>query len=76
MASNPLPKELEQLFDLGFLRGAMLADRLYYLPDDNLVKVDRASMRVALEVRNPLLDRRVVQFASQLPDHLDSRPSQ
>ena len=69
LASDPLPKELEQLFDLGFLRGAMLADRLYYLPDDNLVKVDRASMRVALEVRNPLLDQRVVQFASQLPDH-------
>lgn len=50
-----------------FLSRAMLNDQSIYLPDDNLVKVDRASMAVALEVRVPLLDRRVVELANSLP---------
>jgi asparagine synthase (glutamine-hydrolysing) len=49
------------------LQRAQYADLKVYLPNDVLVKVDRMSMASGLEVRCPLLDRRVLEFAFRIP---------
>lgn len=55
--------------EVAYFEAVMQLDRVRYLPDDILVKVDRAAMAVSLETRVPFLDHRVVQFAIGLAQH-------
>ncbi|GGO98076.1 XrtA/PEP-CTERM system amidotransferase [Stakelama pacifica] len=49
------------------LDAAQYADFKHWLPGDILTKIDRTSMAVGLEAREPLLDHRLIEFAARLP---------
>jgi asparagine synthase (glutamine-hydrolysing) len=57
-----------------FAQHMSCCDLKHYLPDDILTKVDRTTMAVGLEGREPLLDHRVVEFALRLPLNLRRGP--
>lgn len=68
-----LSSALERLQGLTDVERMMALDSVTYLPDDILVKVDRAAMGVSLESRVPLLDHRIIEFAWKLPLHYKVR---
>ncbi|MFT3784827.1 MAG: asparagine synthase-related protein [Tepidisphaeraceae bacterium] len=54
--------------DRGSVEAALATDRITYLPNDLLTKVDRCSMLHALEVRSPFMDHELVQLAATLTE--------
>lgn len=49
------------------MQGMMLWDYHRYMVDDILIKVDRATMSVSMEGREPLLDHRIAEFMARVP---------
>lgn len=64
LTCDPLPDSCETS---DFVEEMMYLDTLTYLPDDILVKVDRASMGASLETRAPFVDHEIIEFAWSLP---------
>lgn len=66
-AEDPLMEMMRSAPARSGLDRAQYADLKFWLPGDILTKVDRTSMDVGLEAREPLLDHRLIEFAAQLP---------
>jgi asparagine synthase (glutamine-hydrolysing) len=70
---EPFADYLDRASRFDGLTGELYLDLKSYLVDDIMVKVDRMSMAVSLEAREPLLDHKLIEFAFGLPDDLKLR---
>lgn len=62
--------------NLSFLDNMMRVDYKTFMVDDVLTKVDRASMSVSLEGREPLIDHRIIEFMARVPASLKYKNNQ
>lgn len=72
-SSSQIAREAYQRVGSDPLSGMIAADMATLLPDDYLVKVDRASMARGLEVRPPLLDHEFLELCARMPSELKIR---
>ena len=59
--------------NFGLINNMLYYDSTFYLPDDLMVKVDRASMGVSLESRAPFLDHNLIEYSWKIPDNMKVR---
>ena len=69
----PLQDEKYWPQNLSFANQMIFGDTLSYRPNDLMVKADRASMAVALELRAPLMDYKLAEYSWHLPHHMKVR---
>jgi asparagine synthase (glutamine-hydrolysing) len=67
---------LPKLHGLPPVTQVQIYDLMFYLPNDMLVKVDRASMAHSLEARVPFLSRRLAELAFRIPEEVRFQPGQ
>lgn len=65
--NKELFKKWEKIGDIEFLEQMMAIDYKLFMSDDVLTKVDRATMSVSLEGREPLLDHRIIEYMARVP---------
>lgn len=65
--NKELFKKWEKIGNIEFLNQMMAVDYKLFMNDDVLTKVDRATMSVSLEGREPLLDHRIIEYMARVP---------
>jgi asparagine synthase (glutamine-hydrolysing) len=70
---DPFVEAFLRVPDGSLLDRMMFADQVHYLVENQMTKVDRASMAASLEVRVPILDHRVIEFSWRLPRSMKVR---
>ena len=75
-ANSNLYEHFKMQKDLSFMDNMMLIDYKTFMVDDVLTKVDRATMSVSLEGREPLLDHRIIEFMARVPVELKYKNNQ
>lgn len=68
-SDEPTRQLFQQFNDLPLLHQLLYVDTKTWLPDDLLIKADKMTMATSVELRVPLLDHQVLEFAASLPPH-------